>query len=173
MVEHRPDLQTLLRFASCFRVFVQRLLEQPVQRIQFTNTVEVIRRVLVQGQQEFRVVAPGMVYEDEHNRVILLLDREFDRLTVQKPARDENPDSGRVLLYRAEIVSERFGRIEKPLICTVCDDAGFAAEFLVPNRIAVETVCCLRGGAGADAGVEAAAHAPFHLCRAAGDGLGR
>lgn len=101
------------------------------------------------GSPDFDLDAPGMVYEDAHNRVTLFSDREFDWLTVPPTVRGENPDSGRVLLYRGEIVSKRFGSIEKPLICAVCDDAWFAAEFLVPNRIAVETVCRLRGGVDA------------------------
>ena len=94
----------------------------------------------------FDLDAPGQVYEDAHNRATLRFEKEFDRLTVPD-ARDEN--AGRVLLYRAEIVSERFGKSEKPLIHVVCGDAWFAAEFLVHNRIAVETVFDLRGGAGA------------------------
>ena len=93
--------------------------------------------------------APGKVYEDAHGCVTLHLEREFDRLTVSQPARDENSDSGRVLLYRAEIVSDRFGRSEKPLVQAVCGDAWFAAEFLVPNRLAAETVFDWRDGAGA------------------------
>ena len=94
----------------------------------------------------FDLDAPDPVYEDAHNRATLRFGKEFDRLTVPD-ARDEN--AGRVLLYRAEIVSERFGKSEKPLINVVCGDAWFAAEFLVPNRIAVETILDLRGGAGA------------------------
>ena len=97
----------------------------------------------------FDLDASGPVYEDAHTRVTLYHEDDFARLTVPEPARDENPNAGRVLLYRAEVVSERFGRIERPLICAVCPDAWFAAEFLVPNRIAVETVLDLRGGAGA------------------------
>ena len=94
----------------------------------------------------FDLDAPGKVCEDAQTRVTLRFEKEFDRLTVPD-ARGEN--AGRVLLYRAEIVSERFGKSEKPLIHVVCGDAWFAAEFLVPNRITAETVFDPRGGAGA------------------------
>ena len=94
----------------------------------------------------FDLDAPGKVGEDAHTGVTLHYEREFDRLTVPD-ACDEN--AGCVLLYRAEIVSDRLGRIMKPLIYAVCGDAWFAAEFLAPNRIAAETVFDLRGNAGA------------------------
>ena len=98
----------------------------------------------------FDLDAPGIVYEDAHTRVTLRIEREFDRLSVPRGefAHWASREAGCIILYQAEIVSDRFGRIERPLIYAVCENEWFAAEFLAPNRIAVETVCHVRYGSG-------------------------
>ena len=77
-------------------------------------------------------------------------EREFDRLSVPHGefAHWDSKEAGRIILYQAEIVSDRFGKIDRPLIYAVCENEWLAAEFLVPNRIAVETVCHVRYGSG-------------------------
>ena len=99
---------------------------------------------------DFDLDIPGIVYQDKHTVVTLCKVREFDRLTVsqQEFAHWESKESGRILLYQAVIISDRFGKIERPLIYVVCENEWFAAEFLIPNRIAVETVCHVRYGSG-------------------------
>jgi len=98
----------------------------------------------------FDLDAPGIVYEDAHTRVTLHKEREFDRLSVPHGefAHWDSKEAGRIILYQAEIVSDRFGKIDRPLIYAVCENEWLAAEFLVPNRIAVETVCHVRYGSG-------------------------
>lgn len=98
----------------------------------------------------FDMDSPGRVYEDAHTAVTLRFEREFDRLSAPRRefAHWDGADSGRIVLYRAEIVSDRFGRIERPLIYAACENEWFAAEFLAPNRIAVDTVCHVRYGNG-------------------------
>lgn len=98
----------------------------------------------------FDLDSPGRVHEDAHTAVTLHPDREFDRMTVphREFAHWECEDAGRVRLYRAEIVSDRFGTITRPLIYAVCENEWFAAEFLAPNRVAVDTVCHVRYGNG-------------------------
>ena len=99
---------------------------------------------------DFDFDLPGVVYEDHHTTVRLHKEREFDRLTVPQMefAHWSSPDSGRIILYQAEIASDRFGKIVRPLIYAVCENEWVAAEFLVPNRIAAETVCHVRYGSG-------------------------
>ena len=98
----------------------------------------------------FDLDAPGTVYEDPHTRVTLHKERDFDRLAVPRRefAHWTSYEAGRILLYRAEIASDRFGRIDRPLIYAVCENEWFAAEFLAPNRIAADTVCHVRYGSG-------------------------
>ena len=99
---------------------------------------------------DFDLDIPGTVYKDRHTAVTLYKEREFDCLTVPQMefAHWKSHDAGRIILYRAEIISDRFGKIEKPLIYVVCENEWFAAEFLIPNRITVETVCHVRYGSG-------------------------
>ena len=98
----------------------------------------------------FGLDAPGIVYEDAHTRVTLHKEREFDRLSVPcgEFAHWASKEAGRILLYQAETVSDRFGRIERPLIYAVCENEWFAANLLIPNRVPVETVCHIRYGNG-------------------------
>ena len=65
----------------------------------------------------FDLDAPGIVYEDAHTRVTLRIEREFDRLSVPRGefAHWASREAGCIILYQAEIVSDRFGRIERPL----------------------------------------------------------
>lgn len=99
---------------------------------------------------DFDLDTPGIVYKDPHTTVTLCKEREFDRLTVPQTefAHWKSQDAGRIILYRTEVISDRFGKIERPLIYVVCENEWFAAEFLVPNRIAVETICHVRYGSG-------------------------
>lgn len=100
--------------------------------------------------QNFDLDTPGIVYKDRHTAVTLYKEREFDRMTAPKTefAHWESQEAGRIILYRVEIISDRFKKIEKPLIYVICENEWFAAEFLIPNRIAVETVCRVRYGSG-------------------------
>ena len=99
---------------------------------------------------DFDLDTPGIVYKDHHTAVTLYKEREFDRMTVPQTefAHWKSCEAGRIILYRAEIISDRFGKIEKPLIYVICENEWFAAAFLIPNRIAVETVCRVRYGSG-------------------------
>ncbi len=99
---------------------------------------------------DFDLDTPGAVYKDRHTAVTLYKEREFDRMTVPQMefAHWKSHDAGRIILYRAEIISDRFGKIEQHLLYVVCENEWFAAEFLIPNRIAVETVCRVRYGSG-------------------------
>ena len=98
----------------------------------------------------FDLDAPGTVHADRHTEVTLHMEREFDRFAAprRKFAHWDCEDAGRIILYRAEVVSDRFGRIVRPVIYAVCENEWFAAEFLAPNRIAVDTVCHVRYGNG-------------------------
>ncbi|MBR2641972.1 MAG: hypothetical protein IKD46_02490, partial [Lentisphaeria bacterium] len=99
---------------------------------------------------DFDLDTPGVVHKDPHTTVALYKEREFDRLTVPQMefAHWKSQEAGRMILYRVEMISDCFGKIERPLIYVVCENEWFAAEFLVPNRIAVETVCRVRYGSG-------------------------
>ncbi len=99
---------------------------------------------------DFDLDTPGVVHKDPYTTVALYKEREFDRLTVPQMefAHWKSQEAGRMILYRVEMISDRFGKIERPLIYVVCENEWFAAEFLIPNRIAVETVCRVRYGSG-------------------------
>jgi hypothetical protein len=99
---------------------------------------------------DFDLDVPNVVYKDRRTAVTLYKEREFERLTVPQTefAHWESPEAGRIILYRAEIISDRFGKIERPLIYVICENEWFAAEFLIPNRITVETICHVRYGFG-------------------------
>ena len=92
---------------------------------------------------DFNLDTPGKVFEDRFKTVILKKESEFDRMSVPQnefsPLKSE--ESGRVVLYQAELFCRGVLKMKVPLIYAVCGDAWFAAEFLVPNRIAVDIVC--------------------------------
>lgn len=99
---------------------------------------------------QFDMSAPGRVHEDAHTAVTLHPVREFDRLTVPRRefAHFDSEDAGRIALYRAEVVSDRFGSFARPLVYAACENEWFAAKFLAPNRIAAAVVCHVRYGSG-------------------------
>lgn len=100
------------------------------------------------GDPDFDLDRPGTVFSDKFRHITLHQEKEFDRMTVphKEFAHWGSAQAGRIILYRAEIVRKDFPTLEFPLIYAVCENEWFAAEFLAPNRIAVDTVCRVRYG---------------------------
>lgn len=89
----------------------------------------------------------GEAYRDKHTAVTARLVREYDHLPKQeKMFAHWQKNSGYTAEYRMKIESDRFGIFERSLLYAVCENEFFAANLLVPNRIALDTVCHVRYG---------------------------
>ena len=99
---------------------------------------------------DFDIDKCGVIFDDQHTKIELQPDREFDRLDLPRRqfASLDCANAGRIILYQVKIASDRFGEITRPLIYAVCENEWFAANVLAPNRIALDAVCHVRYGGG-------------------------
>ena len=96
--------------------------------------------------------APGqVVHEDEHTRVTLEQIDSFTALPIPELrfCHFRKPELlGKVFDCMVRVESDRFGTIRQRVVYAVCENEWFAANLLIPNRVAVEAVCHVRYGAG-------------------------
>lgn len=89
----------------------------------------------------------GEVYRDKHTVITAKFVREYDRLPKQqKEFAHWQKNPGYAAEYRMKIESDCFGAFERSLLYIVCENEFFVANLLIPNRIALDTICRVRYG---------------------------